>query len=419
MKQIDNNFESFFQERFEDFESAPNVDSWQIIQERLQPKRRRVALWWWISTGIAAMLLGFLCVKSFSNKEHKNTLEIVKIENLATKDTSVQLNIATKISETNVKIQDDGAVQNTKNETQNKAIKSILPRKKNTYYEETIIKNETTVYHDVPNIDNSTPNTPAPENIPYKTETVAKAKINIALLPLLVQQVFSGEKITVKIPTYVNSDNKNTLIVPQKKSTKMISFAVDIAPTYNFKNILPNTNDERYINKITIPATASTQRIGLQIGTDIDFKLTKHLGFSTLFGYQYTPFAVSYDLRKNEIPNIDALVVNKGSTLNINNVTYDTERITIAQNWHALNAAFALNFYSNEKNKWSAGIGTGRWIGKDKPLGTPFFATLSYTHKFKNSLKVAPFLRYDLKNYTLNNNLLEIQPYQVGLKIQF
>jgi hypothetical protein len=422
MKQIDNNFEDFFREQFEDFESAPNADSWQIIQERLQPKRRRIALWWWLPTGIAAMLLGFVCLKSFSNKENKNTQETVKIEKSIKKDTMVapttDASIEINTSEKKVTSQEGKLLQKAENEIKNKQIKDILPQKKGTHYETTYIKNETTVYHEVPNIDDSTPNKPVQEAVIYKDAVANKENVIIALLPTLWKQVLSGEEITVKITPVTDNDKKSALTTPQKKSNKRVSFSADIAPTYNLRNILPNANDERYINNITIPAITSAQRIGLQIGGGIDFKLSKYFGISTLFGYQYTPFDVTYDLRKNETPNIDALVVNKGNTLTINSVTYDTERVTLSQNWQSINAAFSLNFYSNEKNKWSAGIGSGKWIGKDKLSGSPFFTTLTYTHEFKKGLKIAPFFRYDLKNYTLNNNLLEIKPYQFGLKIQ-
>lgn len=419
MKQIDNNFEDFFREQFEEFESAPNPDSWQIIQERLQQKRRRIALWWWLPTGIAAMLIGFLCLKSFSNKANENTVETVKIERSTNTDTIIQPDTDTNKSEENSTIREEKTTPIFENKIKKQAVKDILPQRKNTHYELTQVQNETSVYHDVPNIDNSTPNTPLQTITIENKIGENKAKINISFLPTLLNQVVSGEEIIIKAPLSIRSEDKNTLNKPQKKASKIVTFAVDIAPTYNFKNISPNTSDDSYINNILIPAIASAQRIGLQIGTDIDFKLTKHLGFSTLLGYQYTPFDVAYDLRKNETPNIDALVINKGNTLTINNVTYNTERISISQNWHALNATFALNFYSNEKNKWSAGIGTGKWFGKDKPSGNPFFTSLTYTHKFNNGLKVAPFFRYDLKNYTSNNNLLKVQPYQLGLKIQF
>ncbi len=419
MKQIDNNFEDFFREQFEEFESAPNPDSWQIIQERLQQKRRRIALWWWLPTGIAAILIGFLCLKSFSNKANENTVETVKIERSTNTDTIIHTDTDTNKSEENSTIREEKTTPIFENKIKKQAVKDILPQRKNTHYELTQVQNETTVYHDVPNIDNSTPNTPLQTITIENKIGENKAKINISFLPTLLNQVVSGEEIIIKAPLSIKSEDKNTLNKPQKKASKIVTFAVDIAPTYNFKNIAPNTSDKSYINNISIPAIASAERIGLQIGTDIDFKVTKYLGFSTLLGYQYTPFDVAYDLRKNETPNIDALVINKGNTLTINSVTYDTERISVSQNWHSLNATFALNFYSNEKNKWSAGIGTGKWFGKDKPSGNPFFTSLTYTHKFNNGLKVAPFFRYDLKNYTSNNNLLKVQPYQLGLKIQF
>ena len=417
MKQIDNNFEGFFREQFEDFESAPNVDSWQLIQERLQTKRRRIALWWWIPTGIAAVLVGFLCIKSFSNNNERATKNIVKIENTSKKDTFIQPK--TNAKEVGEKIENiTNTIEiNAKNSTINKSVKSILPQKSTIHYEETHISNEQTVYHEVPNIENSTPNISSSS---VKVEEVMKPKnikfFGITMLPTLRRQVFSNEEVKVKIPMSVAIVEKNTLL--KKKFKPSIIASVNAAPTYNFRNISPNKNDENYINKIISPAITSTQRIGLQIGSDIDFKLTKRLGFATLFNYQYTPFSVAYDLRRNETPTIDALVTNKGNSLNINSVSYETSREIITQNWHSLNAALAFNFYSNEKNKWSVGIGTGKWLGKDKPLGTPIFTTLGYTHTFKNGLKLAPFFRYDLKNYTLNNKILEVQPYQFGLKIQ-
>ena len=418
MKQIDNNFEDFFREQFEDFESAPNADSWELIQERLQPKRRRIVIWWWLPTSIAAMLVGFLCLKSFSDKNEKTSLDnVAKIENTSKNDTFTQPK--TGNNEVVEKVENTTKTDeiNAKNVLKNKAKKEILPQKSNIHYEETHISNEQTVYHEVPNIGNSEPNMPV-QNVIVEEKAKPKnsEKLSIAFLPNLLRQVFSGEEINVQLPTSVAVVENNTLL--KKKFRPSIIASLNAAPTYNFRNILPNKDDEIYIDKIVSPATASTQRIGLQIGSDIDFKLTKRIGFATLFSYQYTPFDAAYDLRKNENPTIDALVINKGNSLNISSLSYETERQVVAQNWHSVNAALAFNFYSNEKNKWSAGIGTGKWLGKNKPSGIPFFATFAYIYTFKNGLKLAPFFRYDLKNYTLDNKILEVQPYQFGLKIQ-
>ena len=421
MKQIDNNFEGFFREQFEDFESAPNTDSWQQIQARLQPKRRRIALWWWIPTGIAALLAGFLCLKSFSDKNETPQNNVAKIGDTTQKDSAIlpQINKSENAKDIqNTLFKNKPVAENkTLNEVKTKILHSISPKKATIHYEETHISNEQTVFHEVPNIENSTPNTPLQNT---QIEEIAKPKnkekISFAFLPTLLNEVFSGEEISIKMPPYTTIETKNNII--KKKFSPSTIASLNAAPTYNFRNISPNKTDNNYVNNIANSATVSTERIGLQVGTDIDFKLTKHLGFATLFNYQYTPFQVAYDLRKNETPTIQGLVTNKGNSLNINSVSYQTSQEILTQNLHSVNAAFALNFYSNEKNKWSAGIGTGKWLGKDKLSGTPFYTIFTYTHSFKNGFKIAPFFRYDLKNYTLSNKILEIQPYQFGLKFQ-
>ena len=421
MRQIDNNFEDFFREQFEDYESAPNTDSWQQIQARLHAKRRRIALWWWIPTGIAALLVGFLCLKSFSDKNRTPQNNVAKIENTTQKDSAIlpKINTSETLKELqNTPSENNLAIENKiQNEAKTNILPNISPKKATFHYEETHISNERTVFHEVPNIENSTPNTPLQNTqIEEIAKPKSKEKISFAFLPILLNEVFSGEEISIKMPPSTTVETKNNII--KKRFSPSIIASLNAAPTYNFRNISPNKTDNNYVNNIANPATLSTERIGLQVGTDIDFKLTKHLGFATLFNYQYTPFQVAYDLRKNETPTIEGLVTNKGNSLNINSVSYQTSQEILTQNLHSVNAAFALNFYSNEKNKWSAGMGTGKWFGKDRLSGTPFYTTFVYTHTFKKGLKIAPFFRYDFKNYTLNNKILEIQPYQFGLKFQ-
>lgn len=85
MKHLDE-FENYFQEQFEDFESEPEPESWQKIHDRLHGKRRRIFFWWWIPI-LAVAIIGagyFLSkekirmIQSFNNLRQKIFLILLR-----------------------------------------------------------------------------------------------------------------------------------------------------------------------------------------------------------------------------------------------------------------------------------------------------------------------------------------------------
>ena len=93
------NIDRLFQERFKDFESAPNDQTWSVIQARLEKKKHKRVIPIWIKySGIAAaFLLGIFLL---------NTLYEL---NIATKNNIV---IETKILDTESKQKDSASVKN-------------------------------------------------------------------------------------------------------------------------------------------------------------------------------------------------------------------------------------------------------------------------------------------------------------------
>lgn len=53
----DKNIDRLFQEKFKDFEVHPNPNNWNVIEERLQKRKRRVIPFWWFGTSGVAVLV--------------------------------------------------------------------------------------------------------------------------------------------------------------------------------------------------------------------------------------------------------------------------------------------------------------------------------------------------------------------------
>lgn len=130
-------------------------------------------------------------------------------------------------------------------------------------------------------------------------------------------------------------------------------------------------------------------------------------------------FFLDYTLYKAEVNSIDAYVSNAGKSVNVNKVNYTTSPEKVQQNWHLASVNAGVHFSLNKKNQLSIGIGAGKWLGKNTLQGTPIYGVASYAHQFKNGLILSPYLKYDLKRYQLSNDLFQVQPYQIGLKVNF
>ncbi|GGC82001.1 hypothetical protein GCM10011508_06630 [Flavobacterium lutivivi] len=77
--------ERLFQERFKDFEHDAPLESWEIIESRLEKKeKRRIIPLWWMFSGVAAVfIIGFFIVTKggFLQQNNHQDVPVVNIEN--------------------------------------------------------------------------------------------------------------------------------------------------------------------------------------------------------------------------------------------------------------------------------------------------------------------------------------------------
>lgn len=129
------NIENFFQDKFKDFEVAPDEHIWANIEEKLKEKKRRVIPFWWKLSGIAAsLLIGFLITNAlfFSNQIRENNVVIqekksTKIEknksgNSINKNQAV---VATQVTSSNDKSNQNNLSQSISNSTLNNSEKNM------------------------------------------------------------------------------------------------------------------------------------------------------------------------------------------------------------------------------------------------------------------------------------------------------
>ncbi|TYP99823.1 outer membrane protein with beta-barrel domain [Tenacibaculum adriaticum] len=91
------NIDRLFQEKFKDMEVTPGPEIWENIEAKLQKKKRRIFPIWWLSSGVAAMLIfGLLLfpeIKKIEDNNQKDNLnlpqkieEVVNTKKLKNKD---------------------------------------------------------------------------------------------------------------------------------------------------------------------------------------------------------------------------------------------------------------------------------------------------------------------------------------------
>ncbi|MEM8522570.1 hypothetical protein [Flavobacterium sp. PL12] len=116
------NIDRLFQERFKDFETEPNEQTWSTIQARLndQTKERKIIPFWFKLAGIAAALIvGFFVLNTFFSTtiipENKIVLDPAAIKSSIDTSGSASESLKDKIKSTPIQNNSDIVVNQTKN----------------------------------------------------------------------------------------------------------------------------------------------------------------------------------------------------------------------------------------------------------------------------------------------------------------
>lgn len=239
------NIDRLFQEKFKDFEVAPNAAVWERISESLpnQPKKKRrvIALWWQIG-GIAAALALLFTVgfTVFSTDENLNSNAPVVNSNTTEEDntaTGLRKAPETNIADTNKDAQTKKESTKTETNTISKALITPNKQEENTVVNNAVIKKSKTLQK------RSTTNST------IKNERTSK----VAAI-----QSEEKRKTTLKTNTVTNlpEDNSATKIAAntnEKKTDSDSSNKTTIASESHMKSAIQNMLD----NKTTIANNSS------------------------------------------------------------------------------------------------------------------------------------------------------------------
>lgn len=114
------------QEKFDDFGSIPSTDVWAEIERQLNQKRKRRALIFWFSSGIAACLVGLILLINFNSQEN-----LAKKTNVASskKETNLSANPSNKTITDTLLVEKVEPIENTVLEVEKIQDKKLTKRK--------------------------------------------------------------------------------------------------------------------------------------------------------------------------------------------------------------------------------------------------------------------------------------------------
>jgi hypothetical protein len=425
MEQFDN-FEDFFREEFEDFESETSPESWSRIREQLHTKRkRRFLVFWWLPVGIALLGLGIWWKPNTSataiiQNEVKQKTE--NTDNQSIVENAKDKNNASAKSETIVKsnpnqqtitILDDSKIninnENIINPLSQKA-KTNKQKTSNNAINETTKSSATTI---IPSINPIPQNTNIETAIAITPQTsLSQKRQQIELLSLIeilkIRALDIAEQNDVQIPRVTTT--KVTIKEPLNKQKQHIQFVATAGLSSNYRNISPIADDKNYLTSVKVPSLAAINRMGWQTAIGVQIPIWKHWGVRTSLNYQGYVAQLQYDLSKPQIDEIQGRVAAGGSTF----VIAEYPKVPIKENdiYHSLNLQGDFMYFFNKKNALSVGAGIGRLFGAN-PQQTLYLNT-SFKHQFAR-FSAEPFFQYHLNNYQAKNKYYNFQPYTIGV----
>jgi hypothetical protein len=401
-------FEHYLREQFEDFESETSPESWERIREQLHPKKRRIVAFWWLPTGIAALVLFGIWFASNPKKtavattENKSqtTLNQSIIENKETK--SNILSSITKSEKTNTITKNTTTTPNQKSKTD--AFQTQVKANKNS--------NSTA--------QNNTQNTIiANANSSNANNEISSTTIN-ATTKKSVEEVVT--KIAILFPNALDIATRDDLEIPkidispilktpvqsQKQKTK---FYTSVGLSSNYRNITPISGDEFYLNNITAPNAIALNRLGWDASAGVQIPFLKHWAIRPALAYQGYLTQLNYDLSQPKVEDITGTASLTGTTFTIKD--YPQNIITEKNAYHSLNLQADIMYFFNKKNALSVGGGVGRTLGTNPQSGT--YVSAAYQRRIKG-INIEPFFQYHLSNYRATSTYYNFQPYRVGVR---
>jgi hypothetical protein len=403
-------FEHYLREQFEDFESDTAPESWEKIREQLHPKKRRIVAFWWLPTGIAAMLLLYLGLSKTTTPSNDNAGGVApaspsKIIVPNSKNSQQTITILDKIptSEPSGKKENTSSTINSINKkVQNTASQKAIPRTDITIKETIISSNNSNVEPTT----TATTNNTIENIISIKRENTSLLAALQTLSPAIVNLETNTDLAIARI-----EDKKPSVIEPLHRQKQHFKFYATIGLSSNYRNITPLTGDENSLTNIKTADVIAINRMGWQANIGVQIPLFKHFVLRPSLNYQGYVTQLQYDLAQPKIENLRGITSSSGNTFTINE--YPTATTTEQQIYHSINAQADIMYFFNKKNALSVGAGVGRFLGNSAAKQT-LYSSASFKHQFTR-FSVEPFFQYHLRNYRATSQYYDFQPYTIGI----
>lgn len=230
------NIDRLFQEKIKDLEVSPDPKIWSAIESKLKKKKRRVFPFWWLSGGVAALLIFGLLLFPFSNDEPQK-LEIQERPVItSTPEESLPVKIDSSKQFFTSPSKEKTVIANKKSEKESQKKKTIdknTPRKGKSVLAENIIKKEESIKN---------PTNQKPTN--KKIKTIDKKPLGKVLIAEHTKDSVQKKKPLLKKDFIATTKENDNLKVKKENQQKWsVSSAFAILNSNSFTNSSPITSD--------------------------------------------------------------------------------------------------------------------------------------------------------------------------------
>ena len=319
------NIDRLFQERFKDFETEPNAQTWANIQAGLSEKKkeRKIIPLWLKYTGIAAaFVLGFFAINTTfkSNTKIDDTI-VIDVKSLTPSTKNTDSNYVPKKEHENTTILKDSSELATTNDQKTKNDENKITTEKATknFFGKTSNQETATIYYSKnnPSLDNKNNETLNPDQIATdKSRSITAENSSIQKN----QKVFVTEKdnlaiakteTTIEIGIKNGEANELEAILKQNEAKKDIMTTVknskwEITP--NIAAMYPNSKSASIDAQFVDNNKSAENSIGFGIG--LQYSITKKIALRTginkfALGYNTNSVTYSSGLSMTSLTNVD------------------------------------------------------------------------------------------------------------------
>ncbi len=412
-------FENFWQDEFENFESEPRPEEWEKIRERLHPKRRILPIWWFAT---AAMLVGSglfvwngMNVKkmasdkniTINNKSENTDNQLINID---INNKKVEQNIEKNITQqqtgtTNIVTAPTTSNQKSEKIAQKENVSNIVFVPKADDLKKTIeVEKE-----DKQLKENTIPTIEKGKELIEKRNAIEYLATIKILAPVFVN--FLSEKNIERV-------NDEPILTKPTNRKLPLKIVLSAGLSSNYRNITPLKEDHTLLTNVEIPNFTSINRAGWQANLGLQIPISKRLALRSGLTYQGFLAKMNYKLTYPEVTAASVRGSVTASGFQISDISYESEVKSEDKIYHTIGVQADIMYFFNPKNALSTGASIGRLVGGDTQKQKTLYCNVAYLHRFKK-MSVEPFFRYHLKNYQTTDNYYTFQPFSFGVNVGF